>query len=221
MKLLSWIGSLFSSQDTQKKDLYTLSSKALDLIIQYETGGRSYYEKFLKHPTWPQGASGVTIGVGYDLGYNTLDAVRLDWAQYLSDHDLKRILAVVGVKGEDAKLKASSVQDITIPWEVAVEVFEKTTIPKFIQHTLKAFPESENLKPDAFGALVSLVFNRGPSMRGSRRAEMRRIRALVPSKDYKGIADQIRRMKSLWSNKGLNGLLKRREAEAKLVETCI
>ena len=58
-------------------------------------------------------------------------------------------------------------------------------------------------------------------MKGSTREEMRRIRALVPQKDYQGIADEIRSMKRLWANKGLQGLLKRREAEAKLVESCI
>ena len=58
-------------------------------------------------------------------------------------------------------------------------------------------------------------------MTGDSRLEMRSIRDLVPKKDYRGIADQLRKMKRIWEGKGLDGLIARREAEAKLVETCI
>jgi GH24 family phage-related lysozyme (muramidase) len=50
---------------------------------------------------------------------------------------------------------------------------------------------------------------------------MKNIRALVPSKNYKAIANEIRKMKRLWVNAGVDGLLRRREDEAKLVESCI
>ena len=50
---------------------------------------------------------------------------------------------------------------------------------------------------------------------------MRNIRDLIPKKDYKGIAKELRKMKRIWQGKGLDGLIERREAEAKLVETCI
>ncbi len=40
---------------------------------------------------------------------------------------------------------------------------------------------------------------------------------LVAAQDYPGIADQIIAMKRLWVNKGLDGLLKRRDEEAMLV----
>ncbi len=83
------------------------------------------------------------------------------------------------------------------------------------------FPGIAELPPDAQGALVSLVFNRGTSMEGDRRAEMRAIRDAVPSSDLQEIADQLRSMKRLWINKGLDGLLRRREEEAKLIESCI
>ena len=57
-------------------------------------------------------------------------------------------------------------------------------------------------------------------MQGDSRLEMRNIRVLVPKRDYKGIAQELRKMKRIWEGKGLDGLLARREAEAKLVETC-
>ena len=34
------------------------------------------------------------------------------------------------------------------------------------------------------------------------------------------IAKELRKMKRIWQGKGLDGLLTRREAEAKLVESC-
>ena len=57
-------------------------------------------------------------------------------------------------------------------------------------------------------------------MQGDSRLEMRNIRVLVPKKDYKGIAEELRKMKRIWKGKGLDGLLARRDAEADLVETC-
>ena len=58
-------------------------------------------------------------------------------------------------------------------------------------------------------------------MTGDSRLEMRDIKLLVPKRDYRGIAEELRKMKRIWEGKGLDGLLARREAEAKLVETCI
>ena len=49
---------------------------------------------------------------------------------------------------------------------------------------------------------------------------MLNIKNLVATKNYKGIAKEIRSMKRLWEGKGLDGLLKRREREAKMVESC-
>ena len=221
MGLFNWLFKRKSSQESQKKNLYSLSKKSLDLILKYEVSSKNYYNKRLRRPTWPAAASGVTIGIGYDLGYNSVSDVKKDWGKHLSKSDLDRLCRVVGRKGSAAKAVVDSVKDISIPWEDAVAVFENVTVPKFIGYTLKAFPQSEELHPDAFGALVSIVFNRGASMRGSTRSEMVNIRDLVPDKDYKGIAKEIRSMKRLWANRGLEGLLKRREAEAKLVESCL
>lgn len=57
-------------------------------------------------------------------------------------------------------------------------------------------------------------------MSGDNRLEMRNIRLLVPKKDYKGIAEEIRKMKRIWVGKNMDGLLRRRDAEANLVENC-
>ena len=198
-----------------------LSPKSMKLILDYEVGGgEGYYNKCLKRPCWPKGASGVTIGVGYDLGYNSESQFQEDWGGKIEDSDFNRLGKCLGYKGSAANAKISSVRDIEIPWEAALSVFKTNTVPRFIKMTLNAFPEADKLHPDAFGALVSLVFNRGSSLKGSTRTEMARIRELVPSKDYFAIADEIRKMKRIWAGRGLDGLLRRRDKEAELVAAC-
>ena len=215
---LTKIKSLFVKK---MKPTPNISPKAFDLIIYYEVGGgKGYYNKALKKPTYPGGASGVTIGIGYDLGYNSLSDFTKDWKGKIPDSDFDRLKKVLGFKGNVAKSYLHLVSGVSIPWEAALDVFENNTIPKFMDQTLKAFPGADELHPDAFGALVSLVFNRGASVSGERRREMKNIRNLIPSKDYKAIANEIRKMKRLWVGKGLNGLLKRRDEEAELIENC-
>ena len=48
-----------------------ISKKAIELIIKHEVGGRAVYEKRYQKPIWAGGDSGVTIGLGYDVGYVT------------------------------------------------------------------------------------------------------------------------------------------------------
>lgn len=198
-----------------------LSDRSYNLILKYEVGGgAAYYNKALKNPCYPGGASGVTIGIGYDLGYNTKAQYANDWKALLSERDFSRLEACLGAKGEYAKQLVRNVKDIEVDWDAASVVFKKETLPRFIKETLKAFPGADALHPDAFGALVSIVFNRGASVTGDSRREMAAIRSLIPSKNYKKIAQEIRNMKRLWVGKGLDGLLKRRDEEASIVDSC-
>lgn len=198
-----------------------LSERSYNLILKYEVGGGSaYYNKALKNPCYPGGASGVTVGIGYDLGYNTKAQYTNDWKALLSEKDFSRLEACLGAKGEYAKQLVRNVKDIEVDWDAASVVFKKETLPRFIKETLKAFPGADDLHPDAFGALVSIVFNRGASVTGDSRREMAAIRSLISSKNYKKIAQEIRNMKRLWVGKGLDGLLKRRDEEASIVDSC-
>lgn len=202
----------------------SLSANALKLILDYEVGGgKSYYDRALKHPSYPGGASGVTIGIGYDLGYNTIAQFTLDWKDQLSSADFARLQPCLGAAARRAKDLIGGVKDISIPWDSAFTVFQSNTLPRFIKETIKAFPGSDKLHPDAFGALVSLVFNRGGSVSGISRVEMLNIKnAIINNREdiYDYIAKQIIAMKHLWVNKGLDGLLTRRDDEAKLVKSC-
>jgi GH24 family phage-related lysozyme (muramidase) len=190
-----------------------LTAKALDLIFDFEG---------LDQPgQWPGGDSGVTIGVGYDLGYVTQDEFFGDWKDCLDDADCQALAAVIGYKGADAKARSIGVSKIKITNDQARRVFLERSAPNYQAQTLAAFPGVDQLPADAQGALVSLVYNRGTSMNGDRRREMRAIRDAVPKGDLREIANQLRAMKRLWANSGQGGLVKRREAEAQLVESCI
>lgn len=190
-----------------------LTEKAKNLIFEFEG---------IDQPgDWPGGDSGITIGLGYDLGYESADDFETDWSPLLSAGDFTTLTQVCGLKGTQAQAKASGLKTIKIKSSDAQQVFLERSVPKYQAQTQKAFPGVDDLPADAQGALFSLVYNRGASMSGDSRAEMRAIRDLVPKGDLQGIADQIRAMKRLWEGKGLDGLLKRRDAEADLVESCI
>jgi GH24 family phage-related lysozyme (muramidase) len=190
-----------------------ITDKALALILESEG---------LDQPgRWPGGESGITLGIGYDIGFVTPEQFEEDWSQHLGSDQIERLKTGIGIKGERARQRASEFRDITVTRAQAVEVFTNKTLPLHSQRTEGAFPGVDQLPPDAQGALVSLVFNRGPGMGGDSRAEMRAVRDAVAQGDLQEIANQIRAMKRLWVGKGLDGLLRRRDAEADLVESAI
>jgi len=205
-----------------------LSKKSLDLILEFEVGGgENYYNKFLKNPTWPEGQSGVTIGVGYDLGYVNKAEFSEDWKD-LPKEIFDRLYKVVGIKGYNAKNLVRGLKDINIPWDLALKVFNNKTVTKFWNLTKETFPNFNNLPEDAKGGLVSLVFNRGNALEGDRRREMKLIRdgmAITTTFDQKAlsfIANQIRNMKRIWIGGSIEkGMSRRRDAEANLIENSL
>jgi GH24 family phage-related lysozyme (muramidase) len=190
-------------------------------VIEFETGGKNYYEKFLKHLTWPKGESGITMGIGADLGYMSKEEFEKYFSLYFTSDENILIKSVIGLKGENARKVLPKVKHIELSWANASEAFVKWTLPKFWEMSNNLWPGLDQLKESAQIALVSLVFNRGASIKGSSRIEMKNIKSLVTTKDYKGIAKEIRNMKRLWLNKNLDGLLKRRDSEAKMIENCV
>lgn len=198
------------------------SPNALKLILKYEVGGgKEYYDKFLSKFTWPKGASGPTIGIGIDCAYYSKEELSKIFS-FMQEDKLKLIQEASGKKGEAGKEYTKVLREagIELEWNKAFEIFITTTWSKFANLTEKTFYGVDQLHDDTYGALTSLIFNRGSSLTGDSRLEMRNIRVLVPKKNYKQIAEEIRKMKRLWEGKGMDGLLERREAEAKLVESC-
>jgi hypothetical protein len=198
------------------------SQKALNLILKYEVGGgKAYYEKFLAKPTWPGGASGLTLGIGIDCGYYTPAELEKIF-DFLPKKQLEIVKGASGKKGQAGRAYTQQHRNsgITVPWDKALDIFYRLIWTKFSKLAERAFPGLDELCDDAYGAIVSLVFNRGSAMQGDSRLEMRNIRNLVPKKNYKAIAKEFRKMKRIWVGKGLDGLLERRDAEADLVESC-
>lgn len=188
-----------------------IPQRAIDLILEAEG---------VDQPArWPGGESGITLGYGYDLGYEKSFAD--DWAAHLSSGYIARLLAALGKTGAAAHALAVRFHDIKISKEAALAVFMNATLPHYEEETLHAFPGLDKVPDLVRGALVSLVFNRGTGMVGPKRAEMRTIRDAVRINDLRMIAAQLRAMKRLWIGKSLNGLLVRRENEAKLVEAAL
>ncbi|MEY2572416.1 MAG: hypothetical protein QOJ87_629 [Verrucomicrobiota bacterium] len=190
-----------------------VSDEALALILEAEG---------LDQPSqWPGGESGITIGVGYDLGFVSKDQFEEDWSPFLASDEIERLKDVIGLSGENARERAGDFRDIKIKRADAEQVFKERTLPLYSQRAEDAFPGLDQLPENVQGALVSLVFNRGPGMNGDSRREMRAVRDAVANGDLQEIANQLRAMKRIWEGKGLDGLLRRRDAEADLVESAI
>jgi hypothetical protein len=194
-----------------------VSQKSLDMIIAFEVSSPAIYERKYRKPTWPGGASGVTVGIGYDLGYYTSKQVADSFGRYVSATMLQLMQSVRGLKGAAAKSALPGVLAVDIPYTTASQVFHESTLPQFGAQVRKIYPGVEKLPPDAQGGLLSLVYNRGADIDPAkpRRREMYNIVALVAAGDLAGIATQIRAMKRLWPD--VRGLRDRRDKEADLV----
>src|SRR6185312_14660565 len=155
------------------------SQAAIDLIVTEEVSSRAAYEKLYQHPTWPGGASGVTIGIGYDRGYARADQIASDWGDKLPAAMVHALERVAGIMGSPASSHAHELRGVvTVPWDAAISVFIDHDMPKWEAILAHALANTDLLPGDCFGALVSLAYNRGASFNlpGDRYAEMRGIK---------------------------------------------
>lgn len=194
-----------------------MSKEGYQLVLDFEVGGgKVYYVRQLQRPTVPPAASGVTIGVGYDLGYHTREQIARDW-HMLPRGEVALLQRCAGLTRSAARLRLAEVRHIVIPWEAALQVFEETTMSRFAALTLRAYPGTEKLHPHIQASMFSWTFNRGNgiSATSSRDREKRALRADIPDRPDR-LPSHFRSSMRLWP--GIYGLLRRREAEAKLVE---
>jgi GH24 family phage-related lysozyme (muramidase) len=194
-----------------------LNDKGIEFIVNEETGGRAYYEKVYKSTfTWPGGASGPTAMVGIDIGYYTEEEVDKIFKPLTDNTELSLIRGGRGLKGISAKEYTVKLKGITFTWEEAIQTFKEFILPKFTKLTERAFPGVVELHENAQAAIVSLVFNRGTSFKGTSRVEMLELKNIIASsKDYDKMAAQFKSMKRLWDK--TSGLVGRRDREAELI----
>ena len=211
-----------------------VSDRAFKLIVDYETGGKAFYEQVIKsRPIWPREASGITIGFGYDLGYVSLEEYRRDWADViatLTATQKSAMEACIGFhsgKNSPATMQGllAAVKDIAFSWDASQAVFKAKTLPKFALLTDQSLPNCSLLNGDCFGVLVSLTFNRGASYSKSQKPndikdryrEMRAIRADMVAKNFADIPKQLKDMIRIWVGTAVEtGLRRRRIDEANL-----
>lgn len=195
------------------------SASGLALIVEFEVSSKTYYEKRLKSPIWPGEQSGVTIGIGYDLGMTPREQIESDWGGRIPDVDLVALLAVQGVTGKAAKILAEGLSHISIPYTVAESAFYQSTLPHHARLTRDTYPGVEKLPADAQAMLLSLIYNRGTSLdkKNDRRREMAAIKPLVKkgAAALADIAQQVESMARLWPTS--SGLRDRRRREARLI----
>jgi hypothetical protein len=150
-----------------------IPTRAVSFIAREEVGSRGFYDAQCARPTWPGGASGVTIGVGYDLGYQAGFAA--DWSDLLTPAEIARLKPWLGLKGQAAKDGPAQLTDITIPWHAAWT--------GFIRRTCRRLPTRFTFTgpvPAAAGLACSSAWSqsarahRPPDRPGARRGEPRR-----------------------------------------------
>lgn len=213
----------------------TIGPEGEAFIIAEEVTDETVYRHTLGSPTWPGGASGVTIGIGYDVGTVTVARFRADWEALLPPAWTTRLAACCGIQGERAKPLVPGLRDIAIDYTAAVHVFRMRSIPQVTAELVAAIPGAAALPRLARAALVSLVYNRGCTfhVQDDRHREMRAIAAAIADGYPGAVPMQLRMMKRLWVQNpeapssawvplhGLGGLLGRRDREADMFAAAI
>lgn len=200
----------------------SISSDAKRLIVFYEVTSENYYKSKLMAPVWPGGESGVTIGIGYDLGYATQEDLKNEWGSYVHPFVLNRLASVCGKKGQDAEAALSNIGNVRIDWISAFPQFVDKLLPIFVAQTETFCSNLDDVHEDCRGALTSLVFNRGTALRlkndpSDSRREMRDIRDLMARKQYGDVPQRFLDMQRLWIGRpSARGVVTRRAAEAAL-----
>jgi len=193
----------------------------IDYMIYKEVTSQAYYEKAYKTASWPEGRSGITIGIGYDLGHSDKKKVDKDWQGRVSDAMLTHMKKYCGVTGENAQSKLKQAKkEILIPWDIAHDVFIEVDIKEYSAKLPTILQHCDLLSDTCFGVLISLSHNRGINGYNNdgndRYIEMVNIREHMADKEFNKIPDEIRDMNRLYTDS--KGLMLRRNEEADMFE---
>jgi peptidoglycan hydrolase-like protein with peptidoglycan-binding domain len=198
--------------DAQPAPSPVIPTEAVTFIVHEEVGGRRFYDDHCARPHFPGEASGVTIGVGYDLRFQEPRDFEADWAGILTPQAMAALRPHLGRPGSADAVAALG--DLRIAFPDAWKVFVKRALPRGIQQTMNCYGDLSQLPPLCRGALVSLVYNRGTKLTGDSRREMKAIRDHIDAGNLDRVATEFESMTRLWP--GSDGLRKRRDKEAEM-----
>lgn len=116
---------------------------------------------------------------------------------------LKALKEGVGFKGPQAQQICESIRNIQVPYDAAVQVFKEKTLPKYIKKAKDIFPGIQDLKPEVYGALVSLLITTRALTNPEIEAlpEIQNIKNAISGKTqvvedtHRFVAEQVRKMK--------------------------
>ncbi|NUP05371.1 MAG: hypothetical protein HOW73_04850 [Polyangiaceae bacterium] len=216
------------------------SSPTGRLIAAWEHGGgdiKAVRKQYDPLPHWPGGKSGLTIGMGYDLRYQSGTKLRKDFGNVLTPAEIAKLDAYtpqINAKGKQvppqkkaSKAAVTATADVEVRYKDAVKVFEDTVLPRYQEEAYNTFPGLKDMDPYTQAAVVSMVYNRGSSIpkktkkkkQPLRRTHFLEIKEAVVKKDILAIAATLRKMKAEHTKKSTKaGLRRRRESEAKMIE---
>jgi hypothetical protein len=170
----------------------------------------------VRRPPGRSQATGSRSGIGYSLlCARTSDVFTGDWGGRLPPATVDRLLPLVGKVGSPRLLE--SVNDVVVPFDVALRVFVTRSLPRSFTATRNAYPQVDALMPARRTALLSLVHTRGgPLSQTLDHLEMRTIRALLASGYEDSVASPFDAMTRRWDPFTRPGPVRRRQAEATL-----
>ena len=94
-------------------------------------------------------SSGVTIGIGYDLGYAAMQDVAEDWLPYIGAAATDLLQTVRGITGLPAREAAANIRSVEIDWNAAHSNFVSVLTNLYAGETIRYFPNSDQLSADS------------------------------------------------------------------------
>lgn len=196
------------------------SQAGIDEIVTEEDSGQAYYTRHYTHFEYPGGASGPTVGIGYDCGYSSADKIRKDWSGIIPDAMVEALVRSAGLTGAAAaEFVREHYASATITWDQAMAEFMNRELPNWEAQCRAALPNYDLLPGDCAGAIDSLAYNRGAAgfhAAGDRYREMRAIHDHMAAKRFDLIPAEFLSMRRLWPTGG--DLWRRRGHEAALFQ---
>lgn len=183
------------------------STRSILLIVTEEDGDQNYYLKFEQGFSWPGGASGPTVGIGYDCGYSTAAQIRADWSPFVDAARVNILATAAGIQGGAARQFVNAhARVLAITWDESLDQFKGHELPKWEATVRGALPNTDKLSGDCFGAITSLTYNRGaggyslPAAHdpSNRDLEMRNIKAHMAAQRFDLIPAEFLSMRRLW-----------------------